>query len=142
MAEQLLHLRVPATEDAPHMARDAVAALDGALGDDREDTLLLVSELVTNSVLHAGIGEEDPVSVTVHVHEDCLRVEVGDPGAGFVPDPRTGEGIPEGYRGGWGLRLVQMLARRWGVEPQGAGALVWFEMDRRRPAYGRLAHGR
>ena len=123
MAEPLLHLELPASEKAPRMARDAVAALDGALGDVREDTLLLVSELVTNSVLHTDVDADAPVALTVQVADDRIRVEVSDPGSGFAPDADAAEG-------GWGLRLVEMLSMRWGVEPQGGGSLVWFEMAR------------
>ena len=37
---------------------------------------------------------------------------------------------------GFGLRLVDKLATRWGVE-RGDGTVVWFEVDRRRRRFHR-----
>ena len=138
MAEPLLVLEVPANQYGPRMARDAVAALDRTLGDDREDTLLLVSELVTSSVLRADAGADEPVAVAVHLADDRIRVEVSDPGGGLQSAPVTAGRVRDAHETTWGLRLVEMLAQRWGAEPQGAGALVWFEMERAPRSSGRF----
>ncbi len=130
MSEPALDLRIPASEHAPAIARDAAAALDGTLGTAHEDTVLLISELVTNAVRHSAARDGDPVAVRVRVRGGRVRVAVRDPGPGFAVAPGALEGPPpEDYDGGWGLRLVEMLSREWGVEPELGGVTVWFELD-------------
>ena len=85
--------------------------------------VLLTSELVANAVRHA---EADPIAVRFAVILEHVRVEVGDDGPGFDPEIRADE---PGPAGGWGLRLVDELADRWGVA-DGDGSRVWFEIDR------------
>jgi anti-sigma regulatory factor (Ser/Thr protein kinase) len=113
--------------DSAARARHALAPLQGSLSDPQlHDLRLLVSELVTNSVRHAGLGDEDQIRLEIVVGADALRVEVLDRGRGFVPR----EPSPDMERGGgWGLYLVEELADRWGVETQ-VGTRVWFELDR------------
>jgi anti-sigma regulatory factor (Ser/Thr protein kinase) len=94
-----------------------------------EDIRLLVSELVTNSVRHAGFTVEDRVEVGFRVSLDdkCLRVDVVDAGKGFekTVTPSTPDQVS-----GWGLQIVEKLSDRWGVEtlPE-SGSSVWFEID-------------
>lgn len=99
-------------------------ALSGDHSDDLQDTIiLLVSELVTNAVVHAG----SEVEVLVRLMPGTVRVEVSDT-AEAVPVPRTAS---EEDSSGRGLALVESLARRWGVDPApGGGKAVWFEVDR------------
>jgi anti-sigma regulatory factor (Ser/Thr protein kinase) len=105
------------------VARHAVKELcDGVPPELREDLELVVSELVTNSIRHAGLRPHDTVTVTVSVTKKRVRVEVMDVGSGFRPP------VPKPV-GGWGLLLVSELADRWGVE-EGSGTRVWCEMDR------------
>jgi anti-sigma regulatory factor (Ser/Thr protein kinase) len=91
-----------------------------------EDVRLVVSELVTNSVRHAGLPPDDQISVTVVISAGSIRGRVCDPGPGFEvpsePGPR-----PD-LRGGWGLPIVETLSDRWGVERNGH-TCVWFEID-------------
>jgi hypothetical protein len=55
-------------------------------------------------------------------------VEVRDAAQGFELGDLPG---PSAERaGGWGLRIVELLAHRWGVEGHGDRARVWFELDR------------
>jgi len=93
------------------------------------DASLCVSELVTNAVIHAGLGEESELRLDVDIDTDTLRVSVTDPGRGFEP----GEPAP-GDESGWGLYIVDRLSHRWGVDRRG-GTRVWFEMavNSRRP---------
>ena len=103
---------------APREARRLTADHAARLPDDRRHAaLLLVSELVTNSVAH-GAGT---VVLRLDAMADRLRVEVQDEGNG-TPGIRETAG-PDG---GWGLRLVDALAQRWGVRE--GGGLVWFEI--------------
>jgi anti-sigma regulatory factor (Ser/Thr protein kinase) len=117
--------RLAVTPEAAAEARHALA--DIALSDDRErDVRLLVSELVTNAVRHANLGPADAILLVIDLEDSVLRVEVHDPGGGFVPRaPAPDPARPSG----WGLYLVEELADRWGVDSD-ERTLVWFEVDR------------
>ncbi len=69
-----------------------------------ESVRLLVTELVTNSVRHAGAGTVD---LAVLVGRERVRVEVANPGSRFEPEPRTED---TASAAGWGLFLVERLA--------------------------------
>jgi anti-sigma regulatory factor (Ser/Thr protein kinase) len=118
---------LPVTPEAAAAARHA---LDG-LSDDRpdgrmRDVRLLVSELVTNAVRHANLASGDVIELVIEIADQTLRVEVHDPGGGFVPSAPS----PDPARpSGWGLYLVAELADRWGVDSDDT-TLVWFELDR------------
>jgi hypothetical protein len=139
-----------AVRTARHAVRDTLRTwrLDGAFGDV---TVLLVSELVTNSLRYAS----GPIGVRlVRRHSDgngsgnghgsgngagngsgggsgngsgdapTLRVEVSDP----LPEwPTTRLAGPDD-EGGRGLQLVARSARRWGTRVGGTGKTVWFEL--------------
>ncbi len=93
------------------------------------DAELMVSELVGNAIMHAGTE----ISVTVRCTEDRTIVEVHD-GSSVMPELRGREPMRPG---GHGLRIVEALASRWGVEPcEDDGKTVWFEML---PSTSRLA---
>jgi integral membrane sensor domain MASE1/anti-sigma regulatory factor (Ser/Thr protein kinase) len=116
----------PTPESAP-LARAAISGL----GDELEpgayaDLRLLVTELVTNSVRHAGLSPDDAIHLRVTWTASVLRVEVTDRGIGFEP------GTPppaRGGSGGWGLLIAERLADRWGVEREGRRTKVWLEKD-------------
>jgi anti-sigma regulatory factor (Ser/Thr protein kinase) len=106
-------------------ARAALTVLDGRLDRDMlDDIRLLVSELVTNSVRHAGARRE-LVGIAVTRSGGTVRVEVSDGGTGFRPRPRD---KAHDEVGGWGLHLVDRLTDRWGVDT-GRRTRVWFELD-------------
>ena len=88
------------------------------------DVRLLVSELVTNSVKHARVTEDDSIMLTVRVDGDVVRIEVSDPGPGFE---RPVVAPPDDADEGWGLFLVEQLADDWGVERERKA--VWFQID-------------
>ncbi|MDP9383851.1 MAG: ATP-binding protein [Actinomycetota bacterium] len=120
-------LELPRGLDSAAVARHALNGLEGRLpADQLGDVRLLVSELVTNAIRHAELGDQGAVRLVVTVADSTVRVEVRDDGRGFevAEAPTDPERSP-----GWGLFLVETLADRWGVE-QGDGALVWFELDR------------
>jgi anti-sigma regulatory factor (Ser/Thr protein kinase) len=110
---------------APEAARRSLESLRPTLDDGVVDeAILLVSELVTNSVRHAELGPEDTIGVRVLTKPSALRVEVSDPGPGFDP---AGVERPNA-EGGWGLWLLDRIANRWGIS-EGDAAQVWFELD-------------
>lgn len=92
-----------------------------------EDLRLLVSELVTNCVLHGGAGPADRVTLSVERPNDFIRVEVRDRGRGWTKRTRSRELDSAEPPGGWGLMLVGALADRWGINSE-SGTCVWFEM--------------
>jgi anti-sigma regulatory factor (Ser/Thr protein kinase) len=108
-------------------ARHALDPLADLLSDDKlEDLRLVVSELVANSILHAGLSPDERISLSVSVSGGTVRGRVCDPGPGFeVPsEPRPRADLS----GGWGLPIVERLSDRWGVE-QNNRVCVWFEID-------------
>jgi anti-sigma regulatory factor (Ser/Thr protein kinase) len=123
--EETLQIRLAGGEDAPRRARTAISALNGTLNEVREQVKLLVSELVTNSVLHAGAGPDAQLELRLAVSPEQVRAELIDPGPGFLP-PSV---LPEpGADGRFGLFLVERCATRWGTDSD--PTRVWFEIDR------------
>jgi anti-sigma regulatory factor (Ser/Thr protein kinase) len=114
--------RLPPGREAPMRAREflraatCVAHHNGIL----EDAVLLVSELVTNSVIHGG----PPVVVAVDCDGEALQVRVRD-GSPVLPARRAAD---DGDEGGRGLALVDTLSSDWGVDPQPDGKHVWFAL--------------
>jgi hypothetical protein len=103
---------------APYQPRSYVPRCLRDLGPQAQTAQLLISELMTNAVLHART-------------EAALRVRRG---AGYpfeVEDhcgaPLTGVAEP-GAEGGFGLRIVAALASAWGAVTTDSGKVVWFEL--------------
>lgn len=123
-----LELQLPRELESAATARQAVGELAGQLPEELiGDVRLLVSELVTNALRHAEMGDDDRIVLAVEVRSDAVRVEVRDPGSGFEPPAQVSKEPDAGA--GWGLYLVSTLADRWGVETGGA-TRVWFELNR------------
>jgi anti-sigma regulatory factor (Ser/Thr protein kinase) len=120
-----LTLRLSGGPRAPGRARNALRSLDRTLADLRDDVDLLVSELVSNSVLHA---RAEQIELRADAHRGGVRVEVSDPGPGF-DESGKGEHPGMGHEGGYGLFIVDKVADRWGVT-RDQRARVWFEIDR------------
>jgi anti-sigma regulatory factor (Ser/Thr protein kinase) len=121
-----LDLRVVLGPDASGTARAALRSWgSGHLSDDvLDDAQLLLSELVTNGLRHAGLGTGDMLAVRASIDDGLLRVEVENPGmvGEVAPRPPDLDGA-----GGFGLQLVDALTDRWGVIRDG-GTCVWAEM--------------
>lgn len=99
------------------------------LGDHpcTELAILLVSELVTNSVKHSrSAGPEGTIGVTVTGTSDSIRVAVADAGGVTVPEARPAG--PPDDEGGRGLQLVAELAGEWGYQRTAAGCVTWFRL--------------
>lgn len=84
--------------------------------------VLLVSELVTNAVVHG----RPPLQLEIDIDRWRTRVEVTD-AVGRVPHARTAD---PGAGGGRGLALVETLATRWGTRISDEGKAVWLDLER------------
>lgn len=123
------HTRFGRDEHSPRAARtfvrEALTLWDrsGDLEELTDSVTLLVSEVVTNAVVHA----DSDVEVLVRLTADAALVEVTDTSDdGLAPRCADHEATS-----GRGLALVDSLARRWGVRPApGGGKTVWFEVAR------------
>jgi serine/threonine-protein kinase RsbW len=96
-----------------------------------ENAELLVSELVTNSVRHAGLPEEASIEFSVRASAEVLMVEVADGGQGFdhTVQPRSRSEAGVAHASGWGLFLVDQIADRWGAVQTDGETRVWFELS-------------
>jgi anti-sigma regulatory factor (Ser/Thr protein kinase) len=114
-----LTLRLLATPGAVPLARHAVRE---HLGPGAPDAELCVSELLTNVLTH--LGEGTPVTLRITGRAARTRVELTD------PDPRAPvrRRAADGGESGRGLALLDALALRWGVRPEGTGKTVWCEL--------------
>ncbi|MCW2606357.1 MAG: putative anti-sigma regulatory factor, serine/threonine protein kinase [Frankiales bacterium] len=124
-AELLLPATPVAAREAREFARASLCTVH--VLELLDDALLLISELVTNSVLHGA----PTILVAIECVEDGLAVRVRD-GAPLLPRQRQAADADEGGRG---LTLVGLLSDAWGVEPvldeHGSGKVVWFELRTR-----------
>ena len=110
-------------------ARDRIrGALRDRCPDTRlDDARLVVSELVANSLRYAEPLDDHTITVGWSLRTDVLRVSVTDGGSmTSVPNPRRPEDLATGGRG---LKIVQALAERWGVDRKGGGTTVWAELS-------------
>ena len=110
---------------APLEARHAVTRAVDLPAEQLETVKLLVTELVTNSVCHAGLRADQAIVVSVVRAAGVLRVAVDDEGPGFEHRP-----APDGAMspGGRGLLIVDRMSDRWGID-SGRSTRVWFELD-------------
>jgi len=93
-------------------------------GDLRRTASLLISELVTNALVHGRSGAQVDAELTGGV----LRVAVTDDSP--VPLPEVDMAPRTSAEGGRGLLIVSLLAARWGFAPTAnGGKAVWFELD-------------
>jgi anti-sigma regulatory factor (Ser/Thr protein kinase) len=120
-SEDLICLELRCDPDAPCLVREAV---DEAVTDPivRETARLVASELVTNAVRHSGCAPNQTIEFRARSEGGVLRMCVSDPGisglrAHLRSDPSAG----------FGLRIVDRLARRWGAEHPN-GQRVWAEL--------------
>jgi anti-sigma regulatory factor (Ser/Thr protein kinase) len=133
MPQATLELELKRDLRAPSVARAAASRGCDALNLSPslcQTLVLLVSEIVSNAVLHSDAHADMPIVLSTRVTEDAIRVAVTDTGDGFSPKPRN----PGGARGGYGLYLVEKTARCWGVDRVG-GTRVWFELPRATNAF-------
>lgn len=91
-----------------HLQDEGVTNVDGAV--------LVLSELVTNAVRHAGGADR----ILVGCSAGWVHISVHDHQPGRVRPRREGAGV-----GGHGLRIVDSLAEDWGSRPLAGGKAVW-----------------
>jgi anti-sigma regulatory factor (Ser/Thr protein kinase) len=87
------------------------------------DVELVATELIANSVRHAGLAGHDVVRVRATAAGEVLHLEVEDEGSAGVPRRR----VPDPVAGGIGLNLVDVLALQWGVRRDDR-TTVWAEL--------------
>jgi len=114
--------QLPLEPSAARQARSLLEPFRDLLSEDAFDALrLLSSELVANCVQHG--GGQGAITVDVRWLEDHVRIRVGCATGAVRPAI-----VDPGYRhggGGLGLRIVDRVAREWGVEEEGATTWVW-----------------
>jgi PAS domain S-box-containing protein len=118
--DSMVSLKVRDDVAAVHETRHAAAAVLEAWSIDRtraEETLLVLSELTTNALLHG----RPPAEVRISRGERHVTLEVHD-SATTVPR-RAHPGNDDEH--GRGLLLVSLLAERWGTRPTPEGKAVW-----------------
>jgi hypothetical protein len=123
-------VRLTRGADSVPLARRHVRAL---LPDSevRADVEVVVTELVTNAVLHTSVGD---VQLTVEDLPEAVRVEVEDAGPGMPVAVRQSTAAMTGR----GLALVAALSRAWGVDSRRPGhKVVWAEVPRTPTDLGR-----
>jgi anti-sigma regulatory factor (Ser/Thr protein kinase) len=129
---ELTEVAIPLDVRAPGAARTVVVQClaDHVASSVLDNALLLVSELVTNSVRHSGAAEGDDVFLRIHLWRDMCRLEVEDPGRDGVVAHRPPDSAAHS---GMGLNLVQRLSQRWGViRPPDGPTRVWAQLPCRR----------
>ena len=91
-------------------------------GEVLDVVTLLVSELVTNAIVHAG----SEVEVSVELRSEAIRIEVFD-SVSAAPVPRDAK---DEDTSGRGMALIEAMASSWGVDSHPNGKSVWFEVPR------------
>jgi hypothetical protein len=98
------------------------AGLHGLL----DEALLLVTELVTNAVVHAGTE----IELRVETGSSDVRIEVSDAGPGRIWVAGAPSDTQEGGRGVW---LLDAVAAEWGTSYAPGRKAVWFRLGRTAP---------
>ncbi|HVX68133.1 MAG TPA: ATP-binding protein [Mycobacteriales bacterium] len=122
-AELLVNPGLDGVRAARRLASATLQSLPEPIASDAE---LVVTELVTNAVLHG----TPPIEFRLKGRRDRVRIEVADAGHSV---PLKGRGSTDGMTGR-GLAVVESLTSAWGVEPTSDGKLVWAELGKPRRA--------
>jgi anti-sigma regulatory factor (Ser/Thr protein kinase) len=121
MFDQERRVSFPLTELAPSSARHWFTDQARFPPDLCDSVVLLLSELVANSVSHSGLSAPDEVEVSVRSIPGGLHVEVIDRGVG-IEDP-----TPPEDREHFGLLFVDKVTDRWGYTND--PTRVWFDIS-------------
>jgi anti-sigma regulatory factor (Ser/Thr protein kinase) len=122
--DEVLSLVVPCDNDAPRVVRAALRRFE-SLGWVLGDIVLVASEIVTTAVRESGCIRDQVLMVRASLSRDRMTISVRDPG------PSGGDAQPPPVvdigANGWGRRIVEELAIRWGTE-RDHGYHVWAEV--------------
>ncbi len=122
----LLELALPAVAASAGQARMAMRDVMLDYGITAvDDATLLVSEVVTNAVLHA----RSDLVLRASLEPGRLRISVEDREGGHLPRPGAAAENKPDPESGWGLLLVEALSLAWGVETTPGGKRVWFDIE-------------
>ncbi len=119
---------LPGTPQSVSAARQIARQVLGDEHPATQTTMLLVSELVTNSVMHSRSGEPGGrVTVALCTGPAGILIQVSDDGGPSEPcvAPISADGAEHGY----GLLLVDLLAERWGTISSPEGRITWCRVS-------------
>lgn len=125
-------LILSADESAPLRARSALndAIPPPVLNSRADDARLAISEVVANAVRHGRPRpDQDTLRLIIDADDDHVRIEVEQSTSAVgvrVVEPLSDDSLRVG---GYGLRLVEQMADKWGFDP-GPPGHVWFEFRR------------
>lgn len=131
-------LEIPALSENEAFARQVICAFAARLDptiEELSDLRVIVSEAVTNCVVHAYKGCEGMIQITVRINEKgILKVKIRDKGCGIADIEQCMQPLyttdPDGERGGMGLPIMQSLSKKFSVSSKpGKGTLVSFELQ-------------
>jgi anti-sigma regulatory factor (Ser/Thr protein kinase) len=118
-----------ATGESPSTARALIRA---ELGDSDEQAVaaaeLMISELVTNAVVHAATS----IEIALEWTGATVTVEVRDTDPRCPVVRKPSESAPHGR----GLLIVRAIAQDWGIRVREDGKSVWFSVPCRWPGPG------
>lgn len=115
-SQHALEMAAAGPADVAAARRAAAAHLRGAGVANVDGAVLVLSELVTNAVRHAGGADR----ILVGCSDGWVDISVHDHGAGSASPRDAGTAV-----GGRGLRIVEKLADEWGTQPMSGGKAVW-----------------
>jgi anti-sigma regulatory factor (Ser/Thr protein kinase) len=124
---------LPVSPAAPGIAREALDGwLTNLVGEEAATSArMAATEIVANAVQHGELEPTDVIHMSGVATDDIVRVGFEQAssaeGVRLVPTEEFDPG-----EGGIGLRIVDVAAARWGVDP-GPPGVVWFEVDRDNP---------
>jgi anti-sigma regulatory factor (Ser/Thr protein kinase) len=122
---------LPPNAGSVRFSREAIREALAEFGEDAvEAAAILTDELVTNAIMHG----QPPIVLDISEDHGNVTVRVGDAGPG-VPVTRLAQC---GALSGRGLTIVDSMSDRWGVDVRQDGKSVWFQLNMRPMALGRL----
>ena len=131
-------LEIPAISENEAFTRQVICAFAARLDptlEELSDLRVIVSEAVTNCVVHAYKGIEGVIQITVRITaKGILKVKIRDHGCGMEDIARCMQPLyttdPNGERGGMGLPIMQSLSKKFAITSKpGKGTTIAFEMQ-------------
>jgi anti-sigma regulatory factor (Ser/Thr protein kinase) len=125
-------IELAGTPESVKLAREFVSEKLGADHPALFNVTLLVSEAVTNSIVHSASRNGGQVTLTLDECDSYIHVDVADAG---------GESVPEVHEdlfaeGGRGMMLIDMLSQEWVVQDHDNGRTLSFRVAHTRTGEG------